>query len=81
MCCLTTSDPLLDMADKAGLVEVETGMAPVVEPAALAALPQFAQRGKFEGDAALALARYPVPMAGVAPGGLGGAPRLDSARG
>ena len=72
----------LDADDAFALLQRhDVPVAPVVEPAALAALPQFAQRGKFEGDAALALARYPVPMAGVAPGGLGGAPRLDSARG
>jgi len=72
----------LDADDAFALLQRhDVPVAPVVEPAALAALPQFAQRGKFEGDAALALARYPVPMAGVTPGGLGGAPRLESARG
>lgn len=55
--------------------------APVVEPSRVAAVPQFAQRGKFEGGGVLPVARYPVPMTGVVPGRLGGAPALDSARG
>jgi len=54
--------------------------APVVEPAQVAALAQFAERGKFEAGAAMPLARYPVPMAGVMPGRLGPAPALDSMR-
>lgn len=54
--------------------------APVVEPAQLASLPQFAQREKFEAGAVLPLARYPVPMAGVVAGRLGAAPALDDAR-
>lgn len=54
--------------------------APVVEPAAVAALPQFAQRGKFEAGAGVQLVRYPVPMAGVRPGALGPAPALGSAK-
>ncbi|MCU4119119.1 CaiB/BaiF CoA transferase family protein [Variovorax sp. N23] len=62
------------------LQQHDVPVAPVVEPAALTALPQFAQRGKFDGDAPLALARYPVPMAGVAAEGPGAAPPLDSAR-
>ena len=55
-------------------------VAPVVEPARLAALPQFAQREKFETGTLMPLARYPVPMAGVVPGALGPAPTLDNAR-
>lgn len=55
--------------------------APVVEPAALSALAQFAERGKFERHGTLALVRFPVPVAGVAAGALAGAPGLDSARG
>lgn len=54
--------------------------APMVEPAAVAALPQFAQRGKFDAGGSTPLVRYPVPMAGVHPGALGSAPALDSAR-
>jgi crotonobetainyl-CoA:carnitine CoA-transferase CaiB-like acyl-CoA transferase len=54
--------------------------APVVEPSKVAALPQFARRGKFEDGAVLPVARYPVPLAGVRAGALGGAPALDSAR-
>ncbi|HWT18980.1 MAG TPA: CoA transferase, partial [Variovorax sp.] len=54
--------------------------APVVEPSRVAALPQFAQRDKFEAGDVLPVARYPVPMAGVQPGRLGGAPALDSVR-
>ncbi len=54
--------------------------APMVEPAQLASLPQFAERGKFEAGAALPLVRYPVPMRGVAAGRLGPAPALDDAR-
>ncbi|MDP9912501.1 crotonobetainyl-CoA:carnitine CoA-transferase CaiB-like acyl-CoA transferase [Variovorax boronicumulans] len=54
--------------------------APVVEPSRVAALAQFAQRNKFEAANVLPVARYPVPMAGVVPGRLGGAPVLDSAR-
>lgn len=54
--------------------------APVVPPSGVAGVPQFAQRGKFELGEALPLARYPVPLAGVVQGSLGGAPELDSAR-
>ena len=49
------------------LAATDVPVAPVVEPAQLAALPQFAERGKFEPGAAMPLVRYPVPMAGVAP--------------
>lgn len=56
-------------------------VAPVVAPADLAALPQFAERGKFDGGEPLALVRYPVPLVGMAPDGLGPAPALNSAGG
>ena len=55
-------------------------VAPVVEPAKLAALQQFAERGKFEEGVTMPLVRYPVPMAGVVGGRLGAAPALDSLR-
>ena len=56
-------------------------VAPMLGPSEVATLAQFAGRGKFEPAAVLPLARYPVAMAGVVPGQLGGAPVLDSARG
>jgi CoA:oxalate CoA-transferase len=62
------------------LQQHDVPVAPVIEPSRVAALPQFAQRDKFETGGALPVARYPVPMAGVVPGRLGGAPKLDSAR-
>lgn len=55
-------------------------VAPMVEPSQVAALPQFAERHKFEPGALLPIARYPVPMTGVHAGGLGNAPILDSFR-
>ncbi|BEP43899.1 CaiB/BaiF CoA transferase family protein [Variovorax sp. V15] len=55
-------------------------VAPVVSPADLAALPQFAQRGLLNGAEALSLVRFPVPLAGVDPSALGDAPGLDNAR-
>jgi len=55
-------------------------VAPVVAPAELAALPQFATREKFEAGGPLPLVRYPVPLAGMAPGQLGPAPVLNSVR-
>ena len=54
--------------------------APVVEPSHVSGLPQFAHRDKFEAGSLLPVARYPVAMAGMVPGGLGGAPALDNAR-
>lgn len=54
-------------------------VAPVVEPARLAALPQFVLRGKFEQGTVMPAVRYPVPMTGVVAGGLGVAPALGSA--
>lgn len=63
----------------AALQAHDVPMAPVLEPSQLAALPQFAQRGKFEAGSALPLARYPVPMTGMT-ARLGAAPALDSAR-
>jgi crotonobetainyl-CoA:carnitine CoA-transferase CaiB-like acyl-CoA transferase len=54
-------------------------VAPVVEPARLAALSQFVLRGKFEQGTVMPAVRYPVPMHGVVAGGLGGAPALGSA--
>ncbi|OAK58012.1 alpha-methylacyl-CoA racemase [Variovorax paradoxus] len=55
-------------------------VAPVVAPGALAALPQFAGRGLFNGTQALSLVRFPVPLAGVDPAALADAPALDNAR-
>ncbi|WP_445286972.1 CaiB/BaiF CoA transferase family protein [Variovorax atrisoli] len=55
-------------------------VAPVVPPAELAALPQFAQRGLVNGTEALSLVRFPVPLEGVDPSALGDAPGLDNAR-
>lgn len=55
-------------------------VAPVVLPSELAALPQFAERGKFEDNGTMPLMRYPASLAGVEPGALGPAPALDSAR-
>jgi CoA:oxalate CoA-transferase len=52
----------------------------VVEPSHVSGLPQFAQRNKFEACGLLPVARFPVAMAGMVPGGLGGAPALDNAR-
>ncbi len=54
--------------------------APVVEPSQASGLPQFAQRDKFEAGGLLPVARFPVAMAGMVTGRLGGAPALDSAR-
>jgi len=53
-------------------------VAPVVEPAHLAALPQFALRDKFERGAVMPTVRYPVPMSGVVAGDLAAAPALGS---
>ena len=61
------------------LVKHDVPAAPVVAPAELAALPQFAERDKLVGAEALALVRYPVPLAGVNPDALGPAPALGSA--
>ncbi|HKX95392.1 MAG TPA: CoA transferase [Methylibium sp.] len=55
-------------------------VAPVVAPSELAALPQFAQRGRVSGTEALSLVRFPVPLAGVDPSAIGDAPGLDNAR-
>ncbi|MDP2020400.1 MAG: CoA transferase, partial [Hydrogenophaga sp.] len=55
-------------------------VAPVVEPARLAALPQFATRDKFEAGDHMPLVRFPVPLAGMSEGVLGPAPALGSAR-
>lgn len=55
-------------------------VAPVVEPAHLAALPQFATRAKFEAGDHMPLARFPVPMAGMTEGALGPVPALGSAQ-
>jgi len=55
-------------------------VAPVVEPAHLADLPQFASRDKFDSRGAVTIARFPVPMQGVEAGALGPAPVLDSLR-
>ncbi len=55
-------------------------VAPVVEPAQLAALPQFATRKKFEAGDYLPLVRFPVPMAGMSEGTLGPVPSLGSAQ-
>ncbi|MBO4120182.1 CoA transferase [Cupriavidus gilardii] len=65
------------------LARADVPAAPVVEPADVAALPQFSIRDKFPHEGAgdvLPLARFPVPMAGLAPGGPGHAPTLDDAR-
>ncbi|RYY53082.1 MAG: CoA transferase, partial [Comamonadaceae bacterium] len=55
-------------------------VAPVVEPAELAALPQFAGRGLMANAEPLSLVRFPVPLAGIDPAALADAPALDSAR-
>ena len=55
-------------------------VAPVVEPARLAALPQFATRDKFEAGDHMPLVRFPVPLAGMSEGVLGPVPALGSAR-
>ena len=55
-------------------------VAPMVEPSQVAALPQFAERHKFEPGALLPIARYPVSITGVHAGGLSNAPILDSFR-
>lgn len=71
----------LDSAQAFTLLEQhDVPAAPVVEPAAVSELPQFAQRGKFDAGAAMTLVRYPVPMAGMHSGSLGPAPELDNAR-
>ncbi|MBY4898478.1 CaiB/BaiF CoA-transferase family protein [Cupriavidus sp. AU9028] len=67
----------------ARLADADVPAAPVVAPNEVAALPQFRDRNKFDGaspDATLPLARFPVPMHGVAPDSLGLPPVLDSAR-
>ncbi|MCZ7009739.1 CoA transferase, partial [Salmonella enterica] len=64
------------------LARADVPAAPVVEPVEVAALPHFSARDKFadgRAGAVLPLARFPVPMAGLAPGGLGHAPALDDA--
>lgn len=55
-------------------------VAPVVEPAQLAALPQFAARAKFETGDNMPLVRFPVPIAGMSEGMLGPVPALGSAQ-
>lgn len=68
----------LDSAQAFALLEQhDVPAAPVVEPAAVSELPQFAQRGEFDTGAAITLVRYPVPMAGMHSGSLGPAPELD----
>lgn len=64
------------------LARADVPAAPVVEPCDVAALGQFAERGKFISGAAesLPLARYPVAMQGVDAAVLGGVPELDSGR-
>ncbi len=54
-------------------------VAPVVEPAQLVSLPQFATRAKFEAGDHMPLARFPVPLAGMTEGALGPVPALGSA--
>lgn len=64
------------------LARADVPAAPVVEPGQVAALAQFRSRGKFaggDGDG-LPLARFPVPMAGLAVAGPGHPPALDDAR-
>lgn len=54
-------------------------VAPVVEPAQLGDLPQFAQRDRFAPhQGPMPLVRYPVPLTGVASGALGAAPTLGN---
>lgn len=55
-------------------------VAPVVEPAQLAALPQFATRAKFEAGDNMPLVRFPVPIAGMSERTLGPVPALGSAQ-
>lgn len=69
----------MDSAEAFALLERhDVPAAPVVEPAAVAALSQFAQRDKFDTTAATPLVRYPVPMAGVRSDTLGPVPALGS---
>ena len=69
------ADALFDL-----LSRHDVPVAPVVEPARLAALPQFATRDKFDAGDNLPLVRFPVPLAGMSEGVLGPVPALGSAR-
>ena len=69
------ADALFDL-----LSRHDVPVAPVVEPARLAALPQFATRDKFEAGDHMPLVRFPVPLAGMSEGVLGPVPALGSAR-
>jgi crotonobetainyl-CoA:carnitine CoA-transferase CaiB-like acyl-CoA transferase len=61
------------------LKQHDVPVAPVVEPARLGCLPQFAQRDKFETHRTdMPLVRYPVPLAGMGSSRLGAAPALGS---
>ena len=77
------ADPVQDQ-DADALFELlsrhDVPVAPVVEPARLAALPQFATRDKFEAGDHMPLVRFPVPLAGMSEGVLGPVPALGSAR-
>lgn len=55
-------------------------VAPVVAPSDLAALPQFAQRGRLAGEQPLSLARYPVELSGMNHPAEAASPALDNAR-
>lgn len=69
------ADALFDL-----LSRHDVPVAPVVEPARLAALPQFATRDKFDAGDHMPLVRFPVPLAGMSDGVLGPVPALGSAR-
>ncbi len=65
------------------LARADVPVAPVVAPNDVGALAQFRERDRFDpgsADAALPLARFPVPLEGMSAMGPGRAPALDSAR-